>query len=151
MGRSKSRNKTRTERPNRRLRSDPFRSDPFGASRPVGYAKLDFPATLTRRDLSSPLTFTLPPRQPSRRSYSTGSPAVSSRRPTAYRSVSSRVWTPAPVVVHSPQKPAKERETMVCVDRQQRREVLHAVRKTGQGGQKPPVRDWKSKIHCKKR
>lgn len=43
------------------------------------------------------------------------------------------------------------REVMVCVKRQQRKEVLHAKRKTGRSGQKPPRFDWTSQVSCKRR
>jgi len=36
----------------------------------------------------------------------------------------------------------------ICVRRSQRREVIHALRKAGRGGGKPPRRTWRSKIKC---
>lgn len=38
---------------------------------------------------------------------------------------------------------------LVCVRRQRRREVLHALRKNGRRGQKPPRRSWYSSISCR--
>lgn len=40
------------------------------------------------------------------------------------------------------------RETLVCVRRARRKEVLHALRKTGKGGQRRPRRSPWSKIKC---
>lgn len=39
---------------------------------------------------------------------------------------------------------------LVCVRRKQRREVLHALRKTGRGGQRRPVWNWYSRISCRR-
>lgn len=41
------------------------------------------------------------------------------------------------------------RDVLVCVRRQSRREVLHALRKTGKTGQKRPRRSFFSSISCK--
>lgn len=57
----------------------------------------------------------------------------------------------APISVFDAPRSDEERATMVCVRRSQRREVLHALGKTGQGGQKSPKYNWQSKIHCKGR
>lgn len=38
---------------------------------------------------------------------------------------------------------------LVCVRRKQREEVLHALGKTGRGGQKSPRYNWTSNISCK--
>lgn len=43
----------------------------------------------------------------------------------------------------------KPREVALCVRRQQRREVLHARRKTGKRGQKKPVWSYYSRVRCK--
>lgn len=37
----------------------------------------------------------------------------------------------------------------VCTDRSERKEVLFATKKTGLGGQKTPIHNWKSKVRCK--
>lgn len=55
----------------------------------------------------------------------------------------------APQVVSQAPEHHEERKALVCTDRAERREVLHALGKTGKGGQTPPVYTWKSKIHCK--
>lgn len=39
---------------------------------------------------------------------------------------------------------------LICVRRQQRREVLHARRKTGRRGQRRPRFNWYSKISCRR-
>lgn len=39
-------------------------------------------------------------------------------------------------------------EVLICVRRRQRKEVLHALDKTGRAGQKPPRRNYYSDIHC---
>lgn len=44
-----------------------------------------------------------------------------------------------------------ERTALVCVRRQERREVLHALGKTGTSGQKSPVYNRESKIHCRRK
>ena len=40
---------------------------------------------------------------------------------------------------------------LVCVRRNMRRQVLHALRKTGKVGQRRPRRSWYSSISCKRR
>lgn len=148
MGRSK--NRTRTERTNRRLRSDLQSSAHTPA--PVGYAKL-----LNQRDLQSPLTFNNVAPQLSRSYAGTDpqtprQPSRSNGRAGRFRgALSTGVWAQIGEPVREPPEAPRERQTMVCVARQQRREVLHAFRKTGKGGQKSPVYDWRSKIYCKKR
>jgi len=145
MGRSK--NRTRIADSNQRLRSEiPAAYTP----KPVGYAKL---TTLTRVDLSSPLTFTQSPR-----TYVRPQPKPPSQPPRSNRvgdavrrAMPASVWKPVGDQPSKSPEKAQDPKTMVCVDRQQRREVLHAFQKTGQGGQKRPVYNWKSKIHCKKR
>lgn len=149
MGRSK--NKTRSFTSNQRLRS--VRSDSISTYNPspVAYGALK---PLSRRDLSSPLSFT--PSQPKPRAYGTSRTYGSTRRSDEGRSyrrstVPQNLWTPTPTLVSEAPKVTETRQTMVCVDRQQRREVLHALRKTGKSGQKRPEYNWKSKVHCKKR
>lgn len=39
---------------------------------------------------------------------------------------------------------------LVCVRRSIRREVLHALRKSGRRGQKPPRRTWYSSVSCRR-
>lgn len=41
-------------------------------------------------------------------------------------------------------------DVLVCVRRQRRKEVLHALRKAGKRGQRRPRRSWYSKVSCKK-
>lgn len=48
-------------------------------------------------------------------------------------------------VFHAP------RETLVCLRRQMRKEVLHALGMSGKGGQRSPKFNWRSKISCKKK
>lgn len=41
-------------------------------------------------------------------------------------------------------------KVIMCVRRQQRKEVLHALRKTGRGqARRKPRRTWRSDVHCK--
>lgn len=148
MGRSK--NRTRSFTSNQRLRSDV--TAPAYTPSPVGYAKL---TPLTPTALSSPLTFKSS--QPTR-THVRPQPTPHRQPPRSNRagdriraSVSKGVWVPTGDTVREAPKETQTRETMVCVARQERREVLHAFQKTGQGGQKRPVYNWKSKIHCKKR
>ena len=42
------------------------------------------------------------------------------------------------------------RAASVCVGRQKRREVLHALKKTGRVGQKRPKFTWKSRVKCRR-
>lgn len=37
---------------------------------------------------------------------------------------------------------------LICVRRKRRKEVLHALKKTGKGGQKRPRRNWYSDVTC---
>jgi len=55
------------------------------------------------------------------------------------------VWSqlPAGVRFENPE------QVLVCARRKIRREVLHALRKSGKRGQKRPRITWKSKVHCK--
>lgn len=43
---------------------------------------------------------------------------------------------------------AAPEKTIVCVRRKARKEVLHALKKTGRGGNKPPKRNWLSDVKC---
>lgn len=45
----------------------------------------------------------------------------------------------------------EKKQTMVCVNRQVRREVLHANKKTGKAGQKKPNWTELSRIKCKRK
>lgn len=40
------------------------------------------------------------------------------------------------------------KRVLICVRRKRRKEVLHALKKTGRGGQKKPRRSWYSSISC---
>jgi len=47
---------------------------------------------------------------------------------------------------------AEPREVLVCVRRSQRREVLHALKRTGSGtSSKKPKLTWRSKISCRRK
>jgi len=149
MGRSRSRNRTRSVTSNQRLRSDSHYSVP--SPQTVPYLDL----SMTRAYLGSPtLTPTI---------YSTPrvynapriNPPSQPPRPNVAGAAKLRTYTPpvassSQAVSQSPRSP-EERQTMVCVRRQQRREVLHAFSQTGKGGQKSPIYNWQSKIHCKGR
>lgn len=41
------------------------------------------------------------------------------------------------------------KKVLVCVRRQRRKEVLHALKKTGKVGQRRPRRNWLSSISCR--
>lgn len=69
-------------------------------------------------------------------------PVRDSQRPSRARSVV--VPTRAVVAFHAPER------VVVCARRQARREVLHALRKTGRVGQRRPRRNWQSKISCRR-
>lgn len=151
MGRSKNR-RTRISHTNQRLRSVTAEAH---TPAPVGYAKL---TPLSHRALSSPLTFNSTLNKNLSRSYVRPEPHPPSQPPRSNAAgdrirgaMSQGVWIEAGDRVRKSPEPSPERETMVCVNRQQRREVLHALRKTGKSGQKSPEYNWKSKIHCKKR
>lgn len=40
------------------------------------------------------------------------------------------------------------KHVVVCIRRQRRKEVLHALNKAGKGGMRPPRRNWLSRIGC---
>lgn len=47
--------------------------------------------------------------------------------------------------------PRTANAVQICVERRQREEILHALKKTGKGGQKRPVFTLESYIHCRRR
>lgn len=51
--------------------------------------------------------------------------------------------------LHTSTKVVLRPEKTICSRRQDRKEVIHAFNKAGQAGQKPPVRNATSNIHCK--
>lgn len=155
MGRSNSR--TRRSRPsNQRLRSNSNSTSYSPSQVPYGGYRY-------RGALGTSPSYLSQPRGPSirqaRNLYATATSPTPRQPASRPHAVGVRVYQPAPSGVRpiqargntrAPQK-AEDTKTMVCVDRQQRREILHALRKTGKAGQKPPVFNWKSKVHCKKR
>lgn len=60
------------------------------------------------------------------------------------RPMNIRTYPTSSVAFHDPQK------VLICVRRQARTEVLHALRKTGKTGQRKPRRNWYSNISCKR-
>jgi len=144
MGRSKR--KTRGEASNRRLRSAV--SDHFS---PVPYAdprQMDFfqsPTPLSPNYSSRRVPKRTPSRVPSR-----PRPIPTRANGRSVRSIlSSGVWSPAGGTPSQTPGPVTERSSMVCVRRSTRREVLHALHKTGKSGQKSPIYNRLSKIHCR--
>jgi len=151
MGRSKNKRSTRTVSTNHRLRSASNASSyspsqvPYGGYRYLG-------------GLLSPST---KPQPYSRRRtpvrdlpYATPSQPASRSNPgriRVYQPLPAGIRTQKPTKAAGPDKAPEDSQTMVCVSRSERREVLHALRKTGKAGQKRPVYNWKSEIHCKKR
>lgn len=146
MARSKSR--TRTGSTNRRLRS---------AVRASGYANQ---LTYTRTGLG--LSGTTQRRRTAYAPYTSfvsrtrvtplaSLPMPRSQRPyRGFTKVASvRPWTEPGAV---PEKNAQaDKSTLVCVRRAERREVLHASRKTGQAGQRRPKPSELRNIRCKRR
>lgn len=151
MGRSKSKTRRYSDSSNRRLRSD--LSTSYVAS-PVPYLTPEqvravfsspIPSNHTVRNLFN--AYQAPRQLPSPGRAGRTVRNGAGRPP----SLSQSLRTQETSRVSSPPRSAEERQTMVCVRRQQRREVLHALQKTGQGGQKSPVYNWESKINCKRR
>lgn len=68
---------------------------------------------------------------------------VRSSRNYRFNKLSSLSGTPAHIMFERPRK------VVMCVRRQMRREVLHAYRKTGRGGQRRPRWNWYSRVRCK--
>lgn len=92
-----------------------------------------------------------------RRRYSPERPRVPlTRRGTQARTILKNVNKPLPgfvPVFDFPEPVAafeSPSETLVCVRRQQRKEVMFAKRKAGKRGQKRPRFNQFSKIHCKR-
>ena len=154
MGRSRSRNRTRTFSSNHRLRSVSNTSAyspkavPYGIS-PVGRIISPRPnltnsiipirgVPLIYGNTTRPNTPSqLPRSQPSRiRVYNAPLPTVRSKTP------SRNALTPPTT---------EDAKALVCVRRHQRREVLHATKKTGKGGQASPVFTATSKIICRRK
>lgn len=145
MGRSKR--QTRSVTSNQRLRSNATthrksRSVPYGGTlsltttyRPYNYELFREPSR------------TLRPTTPTR------SKPHPRRDPAPYKSLTGPlqqgVWTQTFQDVPETPRTSIPTRTMVCVLRQQRREVLHATNKTGKSGQKSPIYNRLSKIHCK--
>lgn len=150
MGRSRSKTRSRTA-PNRRLRSVHSSSSYSPSAVPYGgYRQL-------RQRLLTPSPYLSPSQRPTVRffygtpSITPSQPSPRRPRPGASNPFLTRLRGQAAAPVSETPRRDEERATMVCVDRQQRREVLHALSKAGKSGQKPPVFNWKSKIHCKRR
>lgn len=148
MGRS--RNKTRVRQDsNRRLRSGRTRTHPaFAPSRPVDLVDL-------ARRLQSPSYYPQSqrlwrPNAPARTPPTRQPPRQERRRLRSTSPLSTGVWHEVGAPVSRPPSEDRPEETVVCVRRSQRREVLHALRKTGKAGQKSPKYNRQSKIHCKK-
>lgn len=154
MGRSNSRSRsrvssqTRAFSSNQRLRSDSLTSSIVS---PLPYSDLSrinvsSPSLLSKAELRRPLVFN-PPRQP------VPGPALRAggrsvpRSGTLHPSLRRKAFTPVP----SSPAADERRTTMVCVSRSTRREVLHATGQAGKAGQKPPVYNRLSKIHCRRK
>lgn len=88
-----------------------------------------------------------------------GSPSTITVADRASRSVLKRgsKWgskiasqTKAKLLFSEPHRPNQPNPTLVCVRRSQRKEVLHALKKTGgRGARRKPRRNWTSAISCK--
>ena len=152
MGRSRSRKTTRTVSSNHRLRSSSNTSS-YSPS-PIPY---DRRYTLTRFGNPSPS----PNSQRVSRLSKTYVPTYTSTPRQLPRSQPSRirVYNAPPQAVSrqqaqrddKPSQAAQDSKTLVCVRRNQRREILHATRKTGKSGQATPVFTAASKIFCRKK
>ncbi|AZL82993.1 hypothetical protein [Apis mellifera associated microvirus 52] len=147
MGRS--RNRTRATVSNRRLRSTTTTTH-FSSTPAIDLNRLaallsppslqnNYSTRRTARVYAPPRTTT--PSQP---------PRAQQRRLRSNTSLSTGVWHQVGSPVRKPSDEHKPDEALVCVSRSERREVLHALRKTGKTGQKSPKFSRASKIHCKK-
>lgn len=148
MGRSK--NRTRATVSNRRLRSYNAAPHSFSSAPAVDLGRLS-------RALRSPSlnsqpyslrharTYVTPRTPPTRQPPRSRPPRVRSSR-----AMSAGVWHEVGNPVSAAPAQSLPDETLVCVRRSQRREVLHALQKTGSAGQKSPKYNRLSKIHCKK-
>lgn len=72
----------------------------------------------------------------------TGSTATITATPVAKKTGRARSRVPYQIAFTAPQ------ETLVCVRRQRRKEVLHAHKKTGKRGQRKPRRSAYSNTRC---
>ena len=72
----------------------------------------------------------------------TGSTASVTATPVAKKTPQARNRVPYQIAFSAPA------ETLVCVRRKRRKEVLHAKRKTGRGGQRRPRRNAWSNTKC---
>lgn len=72
----------------------------------------------------------------------TGSTATISATPVAKKTPKARARVPYQIAFQAP------KETLVCVRRQRRKQVLHALKKTGKGGQRRPRRGPFSEVKC---
>lgn len=57
---------------------------------------------------------------------------------------SPRARVPTHVSFHAPKK------VLICVRRQRRKEIMHAFKRAGKGGHRPPRRNWFSDVSCKR-
>lgn len=122
MAKGKSRSGTR----------DPLESLPQRVrSRPLGTLLTDI------QDLRN---FDFEPGTRPARLFSGVTASVGLDQPTRSKQAPSRV--PTQIAFTAPQ------ETLVCVRRHRRRQVLHALRKTGKGGQRKPRRTPWSEYKC---
>lgn len=71
-------------------------------------------------------------------------PKISARPPRLSKRYSQRLYSPTHRIAFS--NPSR---VLICVRRQQRREVLHAFRKTGRGGHRRPRYNHYSSISCR--
>lgn len=152
MGRSRNRRTTRAVSTNHRLRSS-SNASPFSPS-PVPYGKFAFPRSL----YSSPSqTFSRAPIRKSRNLYESFTPTPRQLPPSRPSRI--RVYNAPLPNISRKKSPSnnkaphrdEEKSSMVCVRRNERREVLHATNKTGKGGQTAPVFNALSKIHCRRK
>lgn len=152
MGRSKNRNRTRITS-NQRLRST-SNAAPFSPS-PVPYRSYKLPRGLPT---PSPTPLSGITVRQSRNLYAEN-PTPTPRKLPRSQPGRLRLYQPTPSGVRN-EKPASTREspqtpqdkqTLVCVRRHQRREILHATKKTGKGGQATPIFTLESKIICRRK
>lgn len=145
MGKSNSKRRVTSANANQRLplRPSPYTLSPYDASR-----QLSFDFTRALRELEDrrswhPLGEDRPAEtvRRSQRGFTVSSTprATQQRRPGRRQ----KFYHPMAVAFVAP------RETLICVRRQRRKEVLHAKKKTGRGGQRKPRFNQWSKVRCK--
>lgn len=142
MGRSKSRKRTRdnTSIARRSLRFEDFIYSP---SPSIALPSNSFSSPNDRRTWHPDDIFRPAP-----------SPTRSQHTLTVGPTVATPSRVPASRSLTVPQSHAvyfDDPATFVCARRRTRKEVMHATRKAGRGGQKRPRRNWLSDVSCKRK